>query len=1092
MKLSAEEKGRRRRIYDLYRAARELETGAREAHLARTCADDASVRLDVERRLHAEEHRVRDDRSFSNVEDEFVIGEEIGRGGMGVVYRARQKSLNREVALKIALSGSYATDAERRRFAFEAEVAGQLRHPGIVPIFAIGADGDRHWISMQLIQGPSLQEVLRSGPLEPERAVVLIRKVAEAVAHAHAHGVIHRDLKPGNILLQLDEQPVITDFGLAKQLSAEMTMTETGQVLGTPHYMAPEQAAGQRSLVNTSADIYALGAVLYAMLTGQPPFQAASAHEVIRQVIEEEPPSLRKLNTDVPLELETICLKCLQKEPVLRYQTVQELIEELDRYLRGEPIEARPLGLLARSWRWCIRRPWIAGLSAAVAASLLIGSSVSVYFAIAANVRAHEAAVNAGLFRQARDVAEQRARDAEAATLTARRHAYANQMTLAQMALEIGDIEQARALLDGLQPRSGEQDLRGFEWGCLARMLESEQTAFQGHRDRVICVATAPDRPWMATGGTDQEIRIWNLETGTSITTLTGATESVIGLACSPNGRLLASASGDGIVRLWNVEDLHAPKLVGQHDAHLGQVVSVAFSPDGQFIASGGEHLLILAAVNDLENVEILEENGKAIRSVIFSRDGRSLIRCGTDGAVRVWNVATRELERTLLEQEVIVQSLDVSPDGVLLAAASWDGLVRLWEIDTWELIDMVEADAGMIRCVRFTPDGGSFVCAGEMREVRVWDVRSRQKVCQLSGHRGMVWKMAFSPVTKGLVSVGEAPQVGGDISAHGSCGEVKLWDVTAQKELEVHRRWSDRAQLAWRVPTAVFAIAPNEDASEIFAAQEDGRVTHWDVTTGKQLPDLGRFEARLRTIALSPCGRWLAAGGEFPGVTIWDRETFDVATDLKSPYHWIESAAFSPDGERLLLNDTYGEAALWSVETGERLQPYSGFDGAVTAVDVSPDGTRVATGSTEGAVSICDAATGKRIASMRHENGQVKSIRFSPGGELLATVGHDHSAYLWDATTGELVRELSGHLNQLRSVDFSPDGRRVATGSKDKTVRIWDVETGASLITLRGHRDEVSDVKFSADGKSLVVSVNGFQGHPIGQIVVWRSAEWE
>ena len=317
---------------------------------------------------------------------EYELLEEIARGGMGVVFKARQTRLNRTVAVKMILAGELADHDDVERFLTEAEAAAGLDHPGIVPVYECGQIDGQHFFSMGFVEGQSLAPLLAAGPLPPQRAAELVAQVADAVDYAHERGVIHRDLKPGNILLDKDGHPRVTDFGLAKRVAGDSGLTRTGQALGTPSYMPPEQASGKLDAIGRGADVYALGAVLYAALTGRPPFQAATPIDTILQVLEQEPVAPRQLNAGVPRDLETVALKCLEKEPHKRYGTARELAEELRRFLRGEPILARPVGRVERGWRWCRRNPVVAALSTAAVLLLVAtaGISTAAYFREAA------------------------------------------------------------------------------------------------------------------------------------------------------------------------------------------------------------------------------------------------------------------------------------------------------------------------------------------------------------------------------------------------------------------------------------------------------------------------------------------------------------------------------------------------------------------------------------------------------------------------------------------------------------------------------------------------------------------------------------
>ena len=319
---------------------------------------------------------------------DYELLEEIARGGMGVVYKARQIKLNRIVALKMILAGQLASKEDVQRFHTEAEAAANLDHQGIVPIFEVGEHEGQHYFSMGYIDGDSLAGKLLDGPLPPRKAAKLIHAVAAAVQYAHQKGVIHRDLKPANILLTRGGRPKVTDFGLAKQVKGDSGLTATGQILGTPSYMPPEQASGRVNEVCEVSDVYALGAVLYATLTGRPPFQTDNPLDTLMQVLEREPVSPQQLNPAVPSDLETICLKCLEKDRRKRYSSAKRLCDELRRFLEGRPIVARPISRPARGWRWCKRNPVVSSLLAVVAVSMIVGTSISSHYAVLANERA--------------------------------------------------------------------------------------------------------------------------------------------------------------------------------------------------------------------------------------------------------------------------------------------------------------------------------------------------------------------------------------------------------------------------------------------------------------------------------------------------------------------------------------------------------------------------------------------------------------------------------------------------------------------------------------------------------------------------------
>ena len=358
---------------------------------------------------------------------EYELLEEIARGGMGVVYKARQSRLNRTVALKMILSGQLASEDDVLRFYIEAEAAASLEHPGIVPIFEIGEHEGQHFFSMGFIDGAGLDVQVKEGPMAPREAAALTQQVCEAIAYAHSKNVIHRDLKPANVLIDGTGQAKVTDFGLAKKTDGDSDLTGTGQILGTPGYMPPEQASGETDTIGPAADIYSLGAILYALLTGRPPFQSANVMDTLLAVLEQEPVAPRQLNPALDQDLETICLKCLQKDAGRRYGTTDEVVAELGRYLNGEPIHARPISKLERGWRWCKRKPALAGLGALAAVMLLTFGIGGPLVAMHQSALRTEADEERQLAETAQEESEKQTQLAEEARLeTRRRMAHAN------------------------------------------------------------------------------------------------------------------------------------------------------------------------------------------------------------------------------------------------------------------------------------------------------------------------------------------------------------------------------------------------------------------------------------------------------------------------------------------------------------------------------------------------------------------------------------------------------------------------------------------------------------------------------------------
>jgi hypothetical protein len=552
----------------------------------------------------------------------YTIEKELGRGGMGVVYLARAVALNRPCALKMILSGAHSGAAEVLRFKTEAQAIARLQHPGIVQVFEIGEHDGRPFMALEFCPGGSLEAKLAKGPLAAKQAATLVKALAEAVQAAHVAQVLHRDLKPANVLLTETGAPKVTDFGLAKKLD-EQGATRTGSVMGTPSYMPPEQAEGKKD-IGPAADVYSLGAILYECLAARPPFRAATALDTLLQVLTEEPVPVRQLNAQAPVDLETICLKCLHKEPRKRYATARELADDLGRYLNGEPIRARPVGAVERAVKWARRNAVVSALAAAVFLVLLGGIVVSSYFALTArqeakaaaeakgladretaraNAKAKEAETNLGVAllrekeaKKARGDAEHEAKEAKKARADAVREAaagkaqarraedarHAIQIDLALRAREQFDYDRMGALLNEMRP-----EYHSVWETCHVRNLWLRHAfpirSIISHTSWVVRVAFSPDGKRVLTGSEDKTARVWDAETGQQMALLKGHTTIVWHVAYSPDGKRILTSSD----RTARVRDAETGQEKASLKGHTGDIVSVAFSPDGKRILTG-------------------------------------------------------------------------------------------------------------------------------------------------------------------------------------------------------------------------------------------------------------------------------------------------------------------------------------------------------------------------------------------------------------------------------------------------------------------------------------------------------------------------
>jgi WD40 repeat protein len=971
---------------------------------------------------------------------------EIARGGVGIVYRARQRSLNRPVAVKVLRDGADATPADARRFRNEAELAANLDHPNIVPIFEVGEDQGCGFFSMRLIEGGSLAERVSESGTDPRTAARWIAIVAHAIQYAHERGILHRDLKPSNVLIDDRGEPHVADFGLARRLDGDSDLTRTGMVVGTPSYMAPEQADGRKGIVTTATDVHGLGAVLYFLLTGRPPYGGPTTLEILDRVRAASPKPPSTIRQAADRDLETVCLRCLEPDPARRYASAAAVAEDLERWLEGRSIFARRAGRAERAWRLCRRHPRITGLAA-----------LTTLLAIMAT---------AGLFAsdRARREAARLDQVARRSERSLRLVQYAHDVLQSSHSWTGNNPEAVLRLLDRHIPKPGEEDLRDFTWHYFHRLATVGEPPLLGHTGEVYYAAFSPDGRTLATASKDKMVRLWDVATRATRSVLQGHKDEVNWVSYSPDGRALATTGNDKTVRIW--------------DAETGRIRST------------------------------LAGHGEEVVGVIFTPDGRRVISCSRHGRVISWNLSTAEIDRTFTVKVGTVQSLAISPDGKLLAitgvaAVIWDwvakreqarletderpmygvafshdgaylatacaGAVHVWETRAWKILETHYDESRMVESVAFSADDRILVSVCHDGVIHLTDRATGVGQRIATGQRpGRLWCVSFSP--------------GGRTCAT-TCagGTVKLWDLDR-----------DRSLVSFHVPARdSIASALSPDGARFLAADLDRNLWTYETRSGR-LVSRTRFAAQGELVG---CGFTDDAGrlvtmDKDGTITVWDLKTQRRIREFHSSAAHNCGCGLSP-GAEWIARYIHGHGVyLWDVATREERYLATEWT-AHMGVSLSRHGMCAfrPAATTASNPYMWDPHSGRTWSARDPgHNGEVYAQALSPDGTILATAGADGAVILWDAKTLDLQFRFDGaHGAAATEVAFSPDGRTLVTGGADGRVRLWDPDSRRELATLLGHSGPVGRSRFSADGRTLATCCYGVDGR--NKVIIWRAA---
>jgi WD40 repeat protein/serine/threonine protein kinase/tetratricopeptide (TPR) repeat protein len=1054
---------------------------------------------------------------------DFRILREIGRGGMGIVYEAEQISLNRRVALKVLPFAATMDPRHLQRFKNEAQAAAALHHTNIVPVHYVGCERGVHFFAMQLIDGQTLAAVIhqlrepkgpnlagghalaKAGPEEPTgpyspapaagrpdqcpgaseastvemvaalttegpaQSPAYFREVArlgiqaaEALEHAHQLGVVHRDVKPGNLMLDGRGNLWVTDFGLAR-LPNDSGLTMTGDLIGTLGYMSPEQALAKRVVIDHRTDVYSLGATLYELLALRPVFDGNDRQELLRQIAFEEPRALRRWNKLIPAELETIVLKGLEKNPAERYATAQELADDLRRFLEDRPIRARRPRLFQRLRKWGRRRR---GVVRTAIASFLVLVLLAVVGLAADDARVRREKENTDRAKKQAEDNERRAKNneqlanqrkvlAQQQRDAARRSAYIATLLQAQDAWQAGDIPRVLKLLDSQRPQQGLEDLRGWEWyHLLARCHDDLFTLAEGPPEPCVLqwylgpnIVTSPDGRRVAWFGPETVVRVWDLTTKQRVLVLRGHKQRVAAVAWSPNGKRLATGGYDCTVKLW---DAASEREVSTFPRQPRPIVSLAWSPDSKRLATGGFNngtikIWDADAAKELDSWTDPQRSMLTIDKLAWTPDGRSLAAArGVFNGLLVWDVAGKQKPRVLGGQKDPASSgpgsssLAWGPGGKLIALQNGRGEVQIWDVTAGRKLRTFSN----YNTFDWHPKRPWVATDSPENIITVRDVTNGNEVLTLRGHSAEITSLAWADEGR-LVSASV------DLA-------IKVWDASGSKDTFV-------------LGPGSHVGLPSPDGRRIVqfpANASEQAVEVWDLTRGKKLftaPAI-RFA---NTVSWAPDGQRLAIQ-EKKGTAIWDLVSGRVSVLLPTAGGATQGSryggfnlAWSADGRRLATVSHLG-VRVWDPATGKEI-PHLRIAltraQSLSCAALSPDGRRLACSGSPGVIRIWDVQTGKEGLPLPGHAAGTHSLTWSPDGKWLLSNGEDPQGApmpkqgggkVWDVARREELFHLPGAILGA----WSPDSRRFCSFVGDRSpsrVVIWDSATFREVSVLPG-----------------------------------------
>ncbi|MCR9292164.1 MAG: protein kinase [bacterium] len=1015
---------------------------------------------------------------------------EIGRGGMGVIYEARHTAVDRRVALKILPQRLSSDPRSLARFEREARAIAGIHHTNVVPLFEFGRDQEHYFLVMQLIDGVSVDKLIQRLPNESKQVSLqsiamqlaaespscefdqdasgnerdnngirdvpatratntsitnryrqiagIGNQIASALAYAHKRGIIHRDVKPSNMIYDRHGVAWLTDFGLAK--TDDEDLTQTGDFLGTLRYTAPERFRGE---CDGRSDLYALGLSLYELLALRPAFEASDRLQLVRSIERGSPAKLSSIDPHIPRDLETIVCKAIEHVPDARYESAADMAGDLLNFLSDQPIRARKMPMSEKLRRWRRRNQSLAN----ALALLILLSILTIVGAVAASFR------EAGLRNQAVDALSiaNSSRQALQQTL------YFAEMNLAAEAILKSGIPRVSDLLQHWTPREGLPEMRGWEWYFLNALCNRHERIFTP-AERVLrfhAVSWSPDGERAALAQDNGDVSVWNVSAGSLAHTLESPHAAVLSLDWSPDGRFLAVGYRQHTLSIWDTETWEVSR---EYQQPQGEVLGVRWSPNSKHVAFGnGNDLYVAELAGDAMPSRIGEEAEIfSITSIQWSPDGTHLF-AGNWWQNRggLWNLAQGQRVRDI--PGWFVRFSDGQPDIALWISSDTTGRLQVWDDKSERPLNTLLGHTASVRCLEWSPDGNLLLSGSDDRSLRIWNAQTFQLQDELLGHPNQVYAATWSPDGKRILSVGEQRA-------------ALLWQC-------------DEGTLATlgTLTTRTQCIDWHPHGNSLAVIGRDGAVHIWDLADGAKRHVLTDYPMAAESVRWSPSGMKLATADRPGSVRIWDAEDYTCLRSIQA--HDMEAIAVAWSRDEKWLASSGGDKKLfiWDLERNERNHKMQLMHGA-RCLAWNRGGDVLAAGCDDGSIEIWDQEVGAIVGRFKAHDLPVEDLSWSPDGTSLVSCSTDDLAKVWSMPDGIQQIQLMGHSGPVWNVDWSPSGQRIASSSRDGSVRIWDPITGSQVMALSSIRrsGEFWSVRWSPSGKQIAA------GTSTGEVNLW------